>query len=803
MRSWLYSFLALLILVHASASFAADDSGSRFTVGDIRVLGLQRVSEGTVFNYLPVNIGDEMTPTKLREALRALYATGFFKTVDLRRDGDTLVVVVGERPSIESFEIKGNKDIKTEDLTKSLKGVGLAQGKTFDRSVLEDVKGYLVDTYYSRGKYGVTVDTKVDELPGNRVNILVDINEGDRAKIRQISIVGNTKFKEKDILDTFELETPNWHNFYKDKTRYSRESLQGDLEKLKSYYQDRGYANFDIESAQVTISPEKDDMFITISVHEGEIYKIADAKIAGNTIVPLAQIQALVLVHKGEVYNQEAISLTQKLIENRLGVEGYAFAKVDPVPKLDDEKKEVTMTFLVDPGKRVYVRHIIFTGLERTQDVVMRREMRQLEGAWVSNSLLELSKTRIQRLPYVEKVDYEKTKVEGADDLVDVKYTVKEGPSATLTGGIGYSEGQSFSLTGNVADSNFLGTGQRLALDLNAGNYGQVYSFSHTTPFVTMDGLSRTTNLSYSRQTQLTSSYSDFSTRTWLAGMDFGWPISEQQTFHVGGALERVEFATSSGTSDQIWMWARNNGGKTYIHTDGLSFIRGTISNVVELSASWNYESRNRALFATAGNSQTFGITATAPGSGLEYITALYRIQQYFRIPLPVIRDVPFRFSTTMGYGQSYGGTDALPPNKQWFVGGPDSVRGFRESTLGPRDSLGNPYGGDTALYGSLNAIVPMPDKWQTSARVSLFYDFGQAFYLGDSTKFYNRDGSRADTSFDLSRMRTSAGLAVEWLAPMGLFRFSYGIPLTYQRETSKFFGDEKERFQFSVGSAF
>ncbi len=804
MRSGTLSCLTLLLLPTVAA-YAADEplADSRFTVTEIKVQGLQRVSEGTVFNYLPVNIGDEMTPRRLREAMKALYGTGFFKTVELRRDGDTLVVAVGERPSIESFEVKGNKDIKTEELTKSLRGVGLATGKTFDQSMLEEVKSSLTDTYFSRGKYGVKVDTKVDEVPGNRVRVTIDITEGSAAKIRQISIVGNTKFEEKEILDSFELMTPKWYNWWKQGTRSSRESMQGDLEKLRSFYQDRGYANFDIESAQVTISPEKNDMFITVSVREGDIYRVSDSKIAGNTIVPQRDLEALLLVQKGQIFNQALISATQKLIENRLGAEGYAFAKVDPVPKLDEEKKEVLMTFLVDPGKRVYVRHITFSGVNRTRDVVLRRELRQLEGAWVSNILLENSKRRIQQqLPFIESVEFEKTRVEGSDDLVDVDFKVKESQSATLTGGIGYSESSSFILNGSLADSNFMGSGERVAIQANAGNYAQVYSFSHTNPYITPDGVGRTTNLSYARQTQLTSTYSDFSTKTWLAGLDYGWPLSDTQYFRVGASVQHVEFATTNFSSDQLWNWVRNSGGNNYLRRSGDVFIRGAVSNVLELSSSWQYNTRNRALFPTAGTAHQFEVSATVPGSQLEYATATYRFQQYFTIPLPVLNRIPIKIGTTVGYGFGFGDTESLPPNRHWFVGGPDSVRGFRESTLGPRDSLSNPYGGDAAIYGGAEAILPMPSKWQSSARFSLFYDYGQAFYLGNTT-FKDRDGRKSDTGIDFSRMRTSAGIAVQWLAPLGLFRFSYAVPLSWQKETARFYGDDKERFQFSVGNAF
>jgi outer membrane protein insertion porin family len=791
----------LLPLMRTSA-FAQDAPPANFIVEDIQVQGLQRVSEGTLFNYLPVNIGDEINARKVREAIKAIFATGFFRNVELRRDGNTLVVVVKERPSIESFEIKGNKDFKTEELTKSLRNLGLAAGKTFDRSVLEELKGYLTEQYFSRGKYGVTIDTRVEDQPDNRVRVKIDIKEGARARIRQITIVGNTKFRDKDILDSFELKTPKWNNWWQSSTRYSKDSLQGDLEKLRSYYQDRGYANFDVESAQVSISPDKDDMFITVSVKEGEIYKIAEANIAGNTIVPLADLRALLLVQKGQIYSQQLISATQKLIENRLGIEGYAFAKVDPVPRLDDDKKEVAMTFLVDPGKRVYVRNIQFVGTTRTNDVVLRRELRQLEGAWVSNILLERSKQRIQQLPYIEKVDFEKERVEGSDDLVDIVYNVKEGPSAQLSGGIGYSGSQSFMFNGSLADSNFLGTGQRVAATIDAGRYAQVYSFSRTQPYITIDGLSRTTNLSYSRQTQLTSSYSNFSTTTWLGGLEYGWPISEQQVMRLGASAQHLDLATTSDSSSQLWQWVRRNGGANYLRRSGDYFIRNAVSNLVELSASWNYENRDRTLFATRGTAQTFSVSATVPGSELNYLSATYRFQHYFNIPLPVLNRVPLRFSTTLGYGTAFGNTDSLPPNRHWFVGGPDSVRGFRESTLGPRDSLGNPYGGDTAIYGGAEAILPMPDKWRTSARVSLFYDFGQAYFLG-KTQFREKAGQLADTNINLRRLRTSTGIAVEWLAPLGLFRFSYAIPLNWQRETDRLYGDQREGFQFSVGNAF
>jgi outer membrane protein insertion porin family len=361
----------------------AEPAAAEFTVGDIHIEGLQRVSEGTVFNYLPVNIGDHLSAARVREAVRALYATGFFRDVQLRRDGNTLVVVVIERPSIESFEITGNKDIKTEDLQKSLRGVGLATGKTFDRSVLDDVTQYLTDQYYARGKYGVRIENKVEEEAGNRVKIKIDIKEGARAKIRQINIVGNTGFRPKDILETLELKTPNWLSWYKQDDRYSRESLQGDLEKVRNYYMDRGYANFQIDSTQVAIAPEKEDIFITVNIDPGQVFKLSQIKLAGTFVVPQAELERLVLVHPGEIFDRKLITASQDLMQNRMGRDGYAFAKVEPVPTPDNANHTVALTFFIDPGSRVYVRNITFSGVNRINDEVLRRALRKLEGGWL------------------------------------------------------------------------------------------------------------------------------------------------------------------------------------------------------------------------------------------------------------------------------------------------------------------------------------------------------------------------------------------------------------------------------------
>jgi outer membrane protein insertion porin family len=784
----------------------AAPTDSDFTVGDIRVEGLQRVSEGTVYNYLPVNIGDHLTAQRVREAVRALYATGFFRDVQLRREGSTLVVVVLERPSIESFEITGNKDIKTEDLQKSLRNVGLATGKTFDRSVLEDVTGYLTDQYFSRGKYGVKVDAKVEEESGNRVKIKIEIKEGSRAKIRQISIVGNTKFKEQEILDTFELKTPNWLSWYKSDDRYSRESLQGDLEKLRNYYMDRGYANFQVDSTQVTIAPEKEDMFITVNIEEGDVFKLSQIKLAGTFVVPEAELRRFLLVQPGETFNRKLITSTQELIQNRLGADGYAFAKVDPVPTPNNETHEVALTFFIDPGNRVYVRNITYSGVTRINDSVLRRQMRQLEGAWLSNVALERSKQLVQRLPYVKNVEFETTPVPGSPDLVDVNFKVEEGPAAQLSGGVGYSEAYGAQLNGQYVDANWLGTGQRIAIDLNTGIYSKVYNISQTNPYTSIDNLQRTVSVTYSDVTQFVSSSSDFSSKQYSAGLSYAYPIiNDFQYFRFGGTVTDSTLLTSSlGSAIQAQSWVLSNGHpyQRVAHDDSTNadylFI-GTKFHTFEMQLGWDWDTRNRTLFADRGMRTSVTGSITAPGSNVKYWVGDISFQKYIRIL------GPFTLSLydSVDYGKPLAGTTALPPYRNFFGGGPDSVRGYREARLGPKDQFGNPYGGNMKVTSQTELILPIPAKWRTSARVSLFYDMGNVFST-DNVPFYGVDGvTPVNYKFSYANLKRSAGLAVEWLAPLGLFRFSYGIPLNAKHQDAVNWGDETEGFQFSIGQAF
>ena len=804
---------ALALTAMPAALLAQQSTDNDFTVSNIRIEGLQRISEGTVYNYLPVNIGDHLNAQRVREAMRALYTTGFFRDVELRRDGTVLIVAVAERPSLESVDIKGNKDIKTEDLQKSLRNVGLAAGKTFDRSTLDEVTQYLTDQYYSRGKYAVQIDTKVENLPDNRVRVNINIKEGSRAKIRQINIVGNTVFRDQDILATLSLQTPNWQSWYKQSDRYARETLQGDLEKIQTYYQDRGYANFRIDSVQVAIAPDKSDIFITANISEGAVYKLGEIKLAGNMIVPEAELKKLLLVATGQIYSQKTISATQEQIRNRLGAEGFYFAKVEPVPQIDEPKKIVNLTLFIDPGSRVYVRHINFTGTTRSDDESLRRELRQLEGAWLSNVSLERSKQRLQRLAFVESVDMSTEPVPGSPDLVDVNFAIKERPSATVGGGIGYSASQKLVLNGNLSDSNFFGGGDFVALNIDSGAYNKIYSFSQTDPYRSVDGLSRTIALSYRDSTQFVSESSSFSSKNISLGLTYGYPITEFQGISAGASLQRIDLLTfASSSALQAVQWVHANGHpytsesvSTFIEPDGTTTttstaLLGSRFTTVELTAGWQYDSRNRALFADRGLRSAVSFTVVPPGTDVRYFIGSYQFSGY----LPLWRHFLLSEVMQVAYGKGIGGTTGLPPYKRFYAGGPDTVRGYTEDTLGPVDTNGNPYGGNMLAVSRTELIFPVPAKWQTSARVSVFYDMGNVF-SNDGTKFVGEDlETPVNYNFSYHALRDSTGLSVQWLAPsLGIFRFSYGIALNASNGNSIDFPDRTEGFQFSVGQSF
>jgi outer membrane protein insertion porin family len=788
------SLSAAFLLLLATAASAIEP----FVVRDMRVEGLQRISEGTVFNYLPINIGDTVDDVRVRESILSLYRQGLFDDVELRRDGDALVIVVLERPSIESFEITGNKDIKTEDLMVSLRGVGLAKGRTFDRSVLDNVEMFLRDQYYDRGKYGVRINANVLDRPNNTVRITIEVVEGDRAKIRQVNIVGNETFDEEDIRENFNLDTGNWLSWFRQDDRYEKQGLEGDIETLRSYYMDRGYADFRIDSTQVAISPNKKDMFVTITITEGDQYTVSDVKLVGDMVIPEAFLNSLILARPGSIFNQGLLTRSTELMSLRLGEEGYANANIEPVWELDDDTKEAEITFYVNPNNRVYVRRINFNGVSEVDDEVFRREMRQMEGAYVSNILIDRSKVRLQRLPYVESVESNNVPVPGSPDLVDVDFDIEYRMPGQFSGGVGYSESQKLLLNGSIVHTNFLGTGNRVALEINTGRFSKLYNISHTDPYRTINGIRRTVSVNYRDITQFTSATSDFSTTTAGASVDYGYPISEYQTLSVGLSYQHAELLASTNSTDQAQDWVANNGNPFVESIDTGGVFGGTRFDTFELLAGWSYDSRNRALFATRGTRQQLFLSGTIPGSEVEFATARYSFTKY----LPLSRWFLFRLNAELGMGQALGDTTALPPYKQYFGGGPQSVRGFRESYLGPRDSRGNPYGGNVLVAGQVELILPLPEKWGNQTRATLFYDIGNVFNTGE-VEFTDKLGSPVEYKPEFDELRASVGIGIQWLAPLGLFRFSYAFPLNNYSGNDRYFGDQLERFQFSIGQAF
>jgi outer membrane protein insertion porin family len=786
--------------VAALSCMVAHAAFEPFVVRDFRVEGAQRIAEGTIYNYLPINIGDTVNEQRLREAGRALFETGFFQDFEFRQDGATLVIVVLERPSILEFTFDGNKDIKDEDLQKVLSENGLTAGKTFDRSTLDQLTQSLTDEYYGRGKYAAKVTPTVENLEDNRVRVSIQIEEGDRAKIRQVNIVGNTSFAEEDIIDDFELKTGNWLSFMRQNDRYSKEALEGDLEKLRSYYMDRGFADFRADDVQVAISPDKRDIFVTISVIEGDRYTISDIKLAGEMVVPEEDLRGLILAQPGETFSQALLTRTEEFMALRLGQDGYAFAEIRAVPELDDENKTAAITFFVDPRNRVYVRRINFNGADSVNDEVFRRELRQLEGGYLSNRLIDDSKLFLQQLPYVESVEHETTPVEGSPDLVDVDFEIEEGLPGQFGGSLGFSETFGVTLGGQFIHSNFMGTGRRVALQLQGGEYQSVYDINFTDPFRSIDGIARNVSFAYTDFKQFTSATSDFSTTSISAGMNWSYPVASRQRLTFGFVYQDSELLTSAFSSQEANEWVQNNGEPfTILDPDGNVVAFGSKAQTLELVAGWTYDTRNAALFPTAGTRASIGLNTSVPGSEIEYSVLSTDFTKYIDLPGRWL----FKVNSDFSYGDAFGDTTALPPFRNRYGGGPGSVRGFKESYLGPRDSIGNPYGGNLLFANQFELVIPTPAKIGNSTRMALFFDVGGVFSTGGVT-FRDKLGDITDEyDFSYDKLKKSVGIGVEWLAPLGLLRFSYAAPLNADDPTDRFYGDEVERFQFSIGNAF
>ena len=736
-----------------------------FKVLDIRVEGLQRISAGTVFNYLPIKVGQTIDTEDTVFAVKALFKSGFFNDVHLERDGSVLVVYVKERAAISSIDIEGNKDLDSEELLEGLKEIGLAEGRVFDRSLLEKVEQELRRQYFSRGKYAVKIDTTVTPLDRNRVGILINVSEGRAARIKQINIIGNHEFTDKELLDEFSLTTPNIFSVFTKSDQYSKQALSADLETLRTYYLDRGYLKFNINSTQVSITPDKKDIYVTINVAEGHQYSIREVTLSGDLVVPAEELFPLIKINPGDVFSRRKVTESVDRISSLLGDQGYAFANVNTAPEMDDEAYEVSLGFFVDPGKRVYVRRINISGNVGTQDEVLRREMRQMEGGWYSTEQVERSRTRLDRLGFFEDVNVETPTVPGTTDQLDVNYSVTETSSGSVTAGAGFSQTSGVLFNASIQQNNFLGSGKRVALTFDNSEVSTVYRFSYTNPYWTVDGVSRGFSLGYRKTDADEANLSDYSTDTRNADVNFGIPVNEYDTIRFSVGYQGLDLKSNSSSPAQV---------TDFIDEHGDSFDDAVFT------ASWSHDSRNKILFTDTGGLQRLSLETTAPGSGLEYYKLTYQQQRFF----PLTRELTFGLKGNIGYGDGFGDFDQLPFFENFYAGGVRSVRGFEDNTLGPKDSDGDPIGG--AFLTVFNAEITFPIPFVEDAkgvRLSAFFDIGNVF------EDYN--------NFDAGDLRYSVGLAGLWLSPLGPISMSLGYPLNAES------GDDEQNFQFTVGTFF
>ena len=783
----------LLLPAVLSALMIAEVHAESFTISDIRVNGLQRVSAGSLFGALPLNVGESADDRTLTEATRELFKTGFFQDIQLGRDGNVLVITVVERPSISSIEIEGNKAISTDDLMKGLKQSGLDEGEIFQRATLEGVRNELQRQYVAQGRYSAEIDAEVIPQPRNRVALKININEGSVAAIQHINVVGNKVFSDEELQDLFELKTTNWLSFFKNDDKYAREKLSGDLERLRSYYLDRGYINMDITSTQVSITPDKKHVYITVNVDEGEKYTVRDVKLSGDLKVPEEEVRALLLVKEGQVFSRKVMTSTSELITRRLGNEGYTFANVNGVPEPHNDDNTVSITFVVDPGKRAYVNRINFRGNTKTEDEVLRREMRQMEGGWASTYLIDQSKTRLERLGFFKEVNVETPQVPGTDDQVDVNYSVEEQASGSITASVGFAQNAGLILGGSITQNNFLGSGNRVSIGLTRSEYQSRYNFSYTDPYWTEDGVSLGYNAFY-RTTdydKLDVDVSSYSVDSLGAGINIGYPISETSRLTYGLTVQQDEINTGSYTVDEIFDFTRQEGDKY------LNF---------KASAGWSESTLNRGVLANRGHSQSLVFETTVPGSDLSF----YKIDYRGQIFKPLTDTYTMRFHTQLGYGGAFGSTSKLPFYENYYAGGFNSVRGFKDSSLGPRStpSTGTnpgtladpdqdplPFGGNVLIQGGAELLFPMPFvKDQRSLRTALFWDVGNVFDT-DCSAGQKRRGDSCD--IDFGNLASSVGVGVTWITALGPLSFSLGMPIKKPDDA------DTQVFQFSLGQTF
>jgi len=754
----------LLVLSLLAFSFLSAYAQESFQIRDIQIDGLQKISPGTVFNYLPIKVGDVVDDEAIREAIRELFKTGFFQDVQLEQDGDTLVVVVQERPSITDIDFVGNDEIKDEDLTAALDQLGLSKGRIFQQSILDQTVEELKAQYFSQGRYSAEVEALITPQPQNGVAITLQIDEGDVTKIKEIKFIGNDVFSERQLLKRFKQKEKRAWRLLSKKDRYSKQQFSADLENLSSFYQDRGYLDFEITSTDVSISPEKDEIFITVSLNEGDLYTISSYDVQGDLVVPKEELVQLVEIENGQVFSRKDVNSSRSAIAERLADEGYAFATVNAVPEVNDEDKSVDFTFVVDRGGRVYVRQINISGNQATQDEVIRRELRQFEGSWYSSEKIKRSRVRLERLGFFNSISIDTKPVPGIPDQVDLEVNVNEKSTGNFLIGLGYSSSDGLLLRGSVSQKNLFGSGREAAFSANTSDSVTRYDLTFRNPYYTTSGISRGFRI---RKREVDSSEVD--TAEYIldslgGGIFYGFPLSEFNTLNVGLDYERIDLEETSETPPEF---------KNFID----SFPK---NDVYKLTSSISHDTRDSLSWPSSGGIVSFSLEAALPGSDLEFYKTNLRSAYYQ--PL-FSENFVLKVGGSVGYGDGYGDTPTLPFFENFFAGGPTTVRGYESRSLGPLDTGETPetIGGAKRLLASVELLFPFPGAAETrDKRLGLFFDAGQV---------YNQDDS-----FDTGELRYSAGLSFRWFSPVGPIVMSYGVPLNEEDD------DEEENFQLTLG---